>query len=88
MAADARTSDFTGKAHVALNDPKLRANFRRAMDGLMAKRAAQFADKAEWETLRARGAAIRARALAQLPELLERLEANCTANGITVHWAE
>ncbi|OAN55973.1 (Fe-S)-binding protein [Paramagnetospirillum marisnigri] len=88
MAAEARVSDFTGKAHVALNDPKLRANFRRAMDGLMTKRAAQFADPEEWATLRARGAAIRADALARLPELLERLEANLTRNGVTVHWAE
>jgi len=88
MAADARISNFGAKAHIALNDPKLRANFRRAMDGLMSKRAAQFADPDEWTALRARGAAIRARALAQLPELLERLEANCTANGIQVHWAE
>ncbi|CAA7613174.1 putative oxidoreductase subunit with NAD(P)-binding domain and ferridoxin-like domain [Candidatus Terasakiella magnetica] len=88
MAAEALKSDFGGKAHIALNDPKLRANFRRAMDGLMTKRAAQFADADEWNALRARGAAVRARALAQLPELLERLEARCQANGIQVHWAE
>ena len=88
MNAEPRMSNFGAKAHIALNDPKLRANFRRAMDGLMTKRAAQFADKEEWESLRARGAAVRARALAQLPELLERLEANCRKNGIQVHWAE
>ena len=85
---EALKSEFSAKAHVALNDPKLRANFRRAMDGLMAKRAAQFADPDEWKSLRARGAAIRARALARLPELLEQLEARLTANGIIVHWAE
>ena len=79
---------FTGKAPAALNDPRLRANFRRAMDGLMAKRAAQFADPAEWAALRARGTEARARALAKLPELLERLERRCTENGIVVHWAE
>ena len=88
MAAEPLKSDFTGKAHVALNDPKLRANFRRAMDGLMTKRAAQFSDQEEWTALRARGAAIRARSLAKLPQLLEQLEANLTANGIHVHWAE
>ena len=88
MAAEPLKSDFTGKAHVALNDPKLRANFRRAMDGLMTKRAAQFSDPEEWASLRARGTAIRARALAKLPQLLEQLEANLTANGIHVHWAE
>ncbi len=57
------------------------------MDGLVGKRAAQFPDSAEWRTLRARGAEIRARALARLPELLERLEQKCAKNGIFVHWA-
>jgi L-lactate dehydrogenase complex protein LldF len=72
----------------ALGNPQLRANFRRAMDGLMAKRAAQFADPVEWRDLRALGTSIRARALAKLPELLKKLEENCTRNGIGVHWAE
>jgi len=88
MAAEAGKMEFGAKAHTALNDPKLRANFRRAMDGLMTKRAIQFADEAEWTSLRARGAAARANALAKLAELLEQLEANCLRNGIQVHWAE
>jgi L-lactate dehydrogenase complex protein LldF len=58
------------------------------MDGLMAKRAAAFADPVEWRELRALGAAIRARSLSRLPELLERLEERCRRNGIQVHWAE
>jgi L-lactate dehydrogenase complex protein LldF len=81
-------SDFSKRAPIALTDPTLRKNFRRAMDGLMAKRAAQFPDPEAWRTLRARGAAVRANALAKLPELLQRLEARCRDNGITVHWAE
>ncbi len=80
--------DFTARAPAALANPTLRANFRRAMDGLMAKRAAQFTDPVAWAALRARGAAARANALARLPELLERLERQCVANGIAVHWAE
>ncbi len=80
--------DFRREASKALNDPQLKANFRRAMDGLMAKRAAMFRDPEEWRDLRALGASIRARTLARLPELLERLEARCRANGIRVHWAE
>ncbi|GAB3450043.1 LutB/LldF family L-lactate oxidation iron-sulfur protein [Insolitispirillum peregrinum] len=82
------SGDFTQRAPGALNDPTLRRNFRRAMDGLMTKRAAQFQDTAAWNALRARGAAVKARVVSKLPELLEQLEANCTANGITVHWAE
>jgi L-lactate dehydrogenase complex protein LldF len=80
--------DFHAASSKALRDPSIRANFRRAMDGLMAKRAAQFPDPADWELLRARAASIRARSLAKLPELLEALEAKCVANGLTVHWAE
>jgi L-lactate dehydrogenase complex protein LldF len=80
--------DFTARAPKALNDPTLRRNFRRAMDGLMAKRALQFQDRDAWDALRARGAAAKARVVARLPELLEQLEARLTANGIRVHWAE
>lgn len=79
--------DFRKASRAALKDPQLRANFRRAMDGLMSKRAAQFADSAEWHGMRALGASVRLRALSKLPELLEKLEENCTRNGIKVHWA-
>src|SRR5690349_191387 len=79
--------DFGKASRTALKDPQLRANFRRAMDGLMSKRAVQFADPKEWHDLRALGASVRLRALSKLPELLEKLEANCTRNGIQVHWA-
>jgi L-lactate dehydrogenase complex protein LldF len=78
---------FRSAASKALKNPQLRANFRRAMDGLMAKRAALFADPVEWRDLRALGAAIRSRTLAKLPELLEALESKCAANGIQVRWA-
>ena len=83
-----KAGSFAERAHLALDDKPLRANFRRAMDGLMAKRAAQFPDAADLAALRARGAAIKERALARLPDLLEQLEARCIGNGIKVHWAE
>ncbi len=79
---------FSERAHFALADTRLRANFRRAMDGLMEKRKAQFPDPVAFENLRTKGAAIRANALAMLPELLEQLDERCTANGIQVHWAK
>jgi L-lactate dehydrogenase complex protein LldF len=82
------TADFRQSAVNALGDAQLRRNFRRAMDGLMAKRAALFADREEWTQLRALGAAVRARSLLRLPELLEQLETRLSANGIQVHWAE
>jgi len=88
VSAERRPPDFRRASTAALADPQLRANFRRAMDGLMAKRAAQFADPVEWRDLRALGAAIRARTLARLPEHLVRLEERCRSNGISVRWAE
>lgn len=79
---------FRESAAEALRDPQLRANFRRAMDGLMAKRKAQFPDPADLQDLRDLSTAIRSRSLLCLPELLEQLETNCLQNGIKVHWAE
>ena len=81
-------ADFAARAHDALGNGQLRRNFRRAMDGLMSKRALQFEDQEGWAALRARGTAVKARALARLPDLLEEFEAKAQANGITVHWAE
>ena len=71
----------------ALGKPGARANFRHAMDGIRAHRAEQFPDPEHFARLRARAHAIRQRALSRLPELLERLEQQLTANGIQVHWA-
>ncbi|MDP7059417.1 MAG: LUD domain-containing protein, partial [Candidatus Marinimicrobia bacterium] len=72
----------------ALKNPKLRSNFKRAMNGLMEKRRDIFPDASELEETRDRAGDIRRKTLAHLPELLEKLEANCESNGIRVHWAE
>lgn len=78
---------FTPRARTALDNPAVRDNFRKAMDGLMSKRQDAFADW-DLEALRELGAAVRLRALSRLPELLEQLERNLQANGIQVHWAQ
>jgi L-lactate dehydrogenase complex protein LldF len=80
--------DFHHRVHDALNNSQARDNFRRVMDGLMAKRQDAFPDPAELESLRLHGERIRRDALARLPELLLQLEENCLRNGIQVHWAE
>ena len=80
--------DFKKRVHTALNDQELRGNFRRAMDGLMGKRAKQFQDEDEWTRLRALGESIKKRALSKLPDLLVELEENLTKNGVKVHWAQ
>ena len=76
------------RMHDAVNDTHLRQSFRGAMDFLMAKRAAQFPDEGELDSLRGLSEAIRQYSLSKLPDLLEQLEANLTRNGIQVHWAE
>lgn len=81
-------SEFHRGVVEALRDQTLRGHLRRAMDSLIHKRQALFADAGEFQTLRRRCLEIRAHALANLPELLEQLEARCTENGIRVHWAE
>jgi L-lactate dehydrogenase complex protein LldF len=80
--------DFKARSRNAVNDPVQRKNFRGAMDFLQEKRRAQFTDRDELDGLRVLGEAIRRYSLARLPQLLEQLERNLTANGVQVHWAE
>jgi L-lactate dehydrogenase complex protein LldF len=81
-------ADFQERVEQALDNAQLKTSLRSAMDGLMASRKACFPDADALETLRLRGAQIRANALSKLPQLLEQLEQRCTQNGIQVHWAE
>jgi L-lactate dehydrogenase complex protein LldF len=78
---------FPQAAAAALEDAQLRRNLQKATTTIRAKRAAAVGELADWEQLRDAGAAIKARALASLPEQLERLEAAVQAAGGVVHWA-
>src|SRR5215207_1780269 len=78
---------FPAAARDALADAQLRRNLGKATTAIRAKRAAAVAELEDWQALRDAGAAIKARALATLPEQLERLEASVTRAGGTVHWA-
>jgi L-lactate dehydrogenase complex protein LldF len=80
--------DFKARSKAVLDNEGRRKNFRGAMDFLQAKRRSQFSDGDELQGLRNLGQAIRQYSLANLPRLLTQLEANLTANGVTVHWAE
>jgi L-lactate dehydrogenase complex protein LldF len=81
------SSGFPQAARSELANPQLRANLAKATSTIRAKRAAVVAELPDWEQLRDAGAAIKARAMATLPEQLERLERNVTAAGGQVHWA-
>lgn len=80
--------DFKARSKAVLDNEGQRKNFRGAMDFLQAKRRSQFSDDDELQGLRNLGQAIRQYSLANLPRLLTQLEANLTANGVQVHWAE
>jgi len=78
---------FPAAARDALADTQLRRNMARATTTIRAKREHVVGELPDWEELRDAGAAIKARALATLPQQLERLEAAVTRAGGVVHWA-
>lgn len=86
-AVDVTARNLKANARLSLKDQQLRTNMRSAMDSLISKRIISMPDEDERENLRELGNKVRARALSQLPDLLEQLEANLTKQGIQVHWA-
>jgi L-lactate dehydrogenase complex protein LldF len=78
---------FPAAAAKALTDQQLRANLRHATTAIRAKRAEAVAEVADWLQLRAAGAAIKDRVLADLDTYLIQLEEQVVARGGVVHWA-
>jgi len=78
---------FPAAARRSLADAQLRCNLGKATSTIRAKRAQVVAELDDWEALRDAGAAIKERAMATLPEQLERLEASVQRAGGVVHWA-
>lgn len=78
---------FPKGAKVALDLPVQRANLRHATTTIRAKRARHVAEVANWEELRAAGAAIKDRTLRHLDRYLVQLEESLERAGSTVHWA-
>ncbi|PRW61936.1 LutB/LldF family L-lactate oxidation iron-sulfur protein, partial [Actinopolyspora mortivallis] len=78
---------FPSAAHTALEDTQQRRNLGKATGTIRDKRARTVEEVPDWEQLRSAGAAIKADALARLPELLERFESAVTERGGVVHWA-
>jgi L-lactate dehydrogenase complex protein LldF len=78
---------FPAAAHETLQNAQLRRNLGKATTTIREKRLRAVEELPDWEALRDAGAAIKARAMATLPEQLERLEASVTRAGGVVHWA-
>jgi L-lactate dehydrogenase complex protein LldF len=78
---------FPAAARGTLANAQLRRNVGKATTAIRAKRGRAVGELPDWEALRDAGAAIKARAMATLPEQLDRLEASVTARGGVVHWA-
>ena len=81
------TAGFPAAAKKALADAQLRRNLGKATTAIRVKRANAVGELDDWTELRDAGAALKAHAMATLPEQLERLEASVTRAGGTVHWA-
>ncbi|MBW8482796.1 4Fe-4S dicluster domain-containing protein [Actinomadura parmotrematis] len=78
---------FADAAREALADPSVRRGLREATSAARAGAAGAVADSADWEELRAAGAAVRDRTLLDLDRYLEELEGAVVEAGGTVHWA-
>ena len=78
---------FPDSARTQLGNAQMRKNIRHATHSIRAKRASVVDELPDWQQLRAAGSALKQRVMADLPALLEQLEANVTARGGVVHWA-
>ncbi|MCS6843360.1 MAG: hypothetical protein NZ528_03415, partial [Caldilineales bacterium] len=81
-------SELARRAAAALDNSQQRAILARNVGLLRRWRAAALPSAEAFADLRDRATAVRRRNLAQLPELLERLEERLAAAGVLVHRAE
>jgi L-lactate dehydrogenase complex protein LldF len=81
-------SSFKQRADEALANPTLKIAVERTAGTAEAKRAIAVAAFDHFEQARTRGAAIKDHVIAHLGQYLEAFEANATAAGAQVHWAE
>lgn len=80
-------SGFRAGAARGLANAQLRHNLAQATATIRTRRAAVIAERADWDDLREAGRAIKADALAQLPQLVDQLERRVREHGGQVHHA-
>jgi L-lactate dehydrogenase complex protein LldF len=78
---------YDTRVDAALNNRHLRTALERATGRMAGQRTAAMT-AIDGERLRDQMRQMKEHALRNLPELLEQLEANLTANGVHVHWAK
>jgi L-lactate dehydrogenase complex protein LldF len=82
-----KPNTFMQSVVIALEDIQLKTAIDRATSNANQSRRRAMAELGQPDVLRQQGRGARLRGLHDLPELLERLEANITARGGTVLWA-
>ncbi len=87
MVAATQPNDFVHSATIALQDIQLQTALDRSLGSAVAKRVNAWEETTDAPALRQQGRNARLRALHDLPEMLETLEANLIAKGIKVLWA-
>src|SRR5258708_8981053 len=78
---------FVQSAAIAMQDIQLQTALDRALGNATAKRQASLDETTDAAALRQQGRNAKLRALQDLPEMLEQLEARLTEKGIKVLWA-
>ena len=82
------TMYFKDRAHLKLNDQLLQYNLKKSQGKFVGKRAEAIRELDDLEATRDEAKQIRQRVLDHLDAYLEIFEANATARGATVLWAE
>ncbi len=85
---DSKANQFVHNATIALQDIDLQTALDRGTANSVAGRLSAMGETLDPPALRAQARAARLRALHDLPDLLEQFEANVTAHGGHVLWAE
>ena len=80
--------DFEKNSERALADPLLQSALRTAMVRFRLLQRDAIGEIPDWQALREHARAVKAHALAHLDRYLEQLEAQVTAAGGIVHWAQ
>jgi len=80
-------NDFVRSATIAIQDIRLQTALDRALGDATAARLRSWAETTDAPALRQQGRNAKLRALHDLPELLEMLEARLTEKGVQVLWA-